>query len=60
LGRAAALFNPSQPHVENLDHTLLIQQQVGGLDVSMDDTFAVSKLQALCSLQNVVDGLIYR
>ena len=36
---------------------LLVQQQIGGLDVSMHDAFAVGELQAPGGLQDVVDGL---
>ena len=39
LGRrqaVAAVFDAGQAHVENLDDALLVEQQVGRLDVAMD------------------------
>ncbi len=49
-----------QPHVENLDGPFHVEQQVGGLDVAMDDPFLVRELQAPRCLQDAVDRLLDR
>ena len=48
----AAGVDPGQAHVENLDRALLVEQQIGGLDVSMDDALPVGefKPRAACRM----------
>ena len=35
----------SHTHVQNLDRSLLVQQQVGGLDIPMDDPLSMSRFE---------------
>ena len=51
------LLEPCQPQIENLDHALLVEQQVGRLDVPMDDAFVVGVFQTSGRLQDEIDRL---
>ncbi len=43
----AGRVDASQAHVENLHHAFLVEQEIGGLDVAMDDTVFLSKTEAV-------------
>jgi hypothetical protein len=60
IGGVGRAVESGQAHVENLDHALVIEQEVGRLDVAMDDATAVSIGQATSSLQYVVGSIGYR
>ena len=49
-----------QAHVEDLDRAFLVQQQVAGLDVAVDDVAFVGILEPAGGLQDVLDGLRHR
>ena len=51
---------PGQAHVENLDRPPLVEQQVAGLDIAMDDPFGVGEGDAAGRLNRVVEGLSQR
>src|SRR5687767_5186896 len=46
-----------QSEVQDFDATLIGDENVFGLEISMDDPFLVSRRQSVCDLQSVVDGL---
>ena len=49
-----------QAHVENLDHALFVHQQVGRLDVAMDDALGMGEGQPAGGLADVIDGRLDR
>ncbi len=52
--RLVALVQAGQAQIENLDHTLVVDQQVRGLDVAVDEVAGVGVGKALGRLANVV------
>lgn len=56
----APSVDPSQPHVENLDRPLGVDQQVRRLDVAMNDTLLVSELQPARRLNDAPDSMFGR
>ena len=50
------LEEEGQAHVQDLDVPLLVEQEVGGLDVAVDQPGLVCVLQAQCRLTNAVGG----
>jgi len=51
------VLDPCQPHVEDFHRAFRIQQQVRGLDVSMDDAPGVGVLKPLGCLNDVIESL---
>ncbi len=52
------VIDPRQAHVENLHGSLGIQQQIGGLDVAMNNSLLVRVLQSPRCLNNVSNRLV--
>ena len=53
-------IQPRQSHVENLDRTATVEQQIGGFDISMHDALRMRVLQPTSRLQYATDGFLDR
>ena len=61
VGRYPAFAgHPREPHVQNLHHTLRVEQEIGRLDVAMHDPDPMGISQAACRLQHAVHGQLDR
>ena len=47
-------LEPCKTHIENLDGSVLIEEQIGGFDVAMDNTFFMGVSEAVGHLEDVI------